>query len=80
METHNNGYKYNQYYKWENKCVQPYDYERNGLLKHLMSHDIVESKNSALQYLLSYIENSFIIVMKNIERLQHFKDYAYMTY
>lgn len=80
METHNNGHRYYNYYKWEKRENQPYDYARNGLLKHLMSHDIIESKNSTLQYLLKFIENTFIIMMKNIERLQHFKDYTYMKY
>ncbi len=77
METHNNGYRFYNYSKWNVIKNAPYDYERNGLLKHLMSHTIVESKNKALQALLSFIENSLIILMKYIERLQHFKDYAY---
>lgn len=80
METHNNGHRYYNYCKWEDKKNQPYDYARNGLLKHLMSTTIIESKNSTLQYLLKYIENTFIIMMKNIERFKHFKDYAFMKY
>lgn len=80
MKTHNNGHRYYNYCKWEKRMNQPYDYARNGLLKHLMSHDIIESKNSTLQYLLKYIENTFTIVMKSIERFQHFKDYTYTKY
>lgn len=80
METHNNGYRYHNYNLWESKMNQPYDYANKGLLRHLMSHDIIESKNSTLQYLLKYIENTFIIMMKNIKRLQHFKDYTYAKY
>lgn len=79
METHTNGYRYKDYDKWEFKKHKPYNYQKNGLLKHIMSHTIVESKNSSLQYLLKYIENSLFIVMKFTERLQHFKDYAYVN-
>lgn len=77
MEVHTNNYRFYNYKKWEHKKNAPYDYERNGLLKHLMSHTIIESKNSFLQYLLNYIEKSLVILMKFVERMQHFKDYAY---
>jgi len=77
METHSNNHRFYNYNAWENKLHQPYDYERNGLLKYILSHKLVESKNTTFQYLLKYIENSLIIVMKFAERLQHFKDPAY---
>lgn len=77
METHTNGQHYYNYCKWEHKKHQPYDYERNGLLNKLLSHKIVESENQALQYLLNYIEKSFVILMKFTERMQNFKNYAY---
>ena len=77
METHTNGYRFINYEVWSNKKNQPYDYEKNGILKHIMSHSIVESKNQFLQYLLQYIEKSLIICMKFVERMQHFKDPAY---
>ena len=77
MEAHTNGQHYYNYCKWERKKHSPYDYERNGLLNKLLSHKIVESENHALQYLLNYIEKSFVILMKYTERMQNFKHYAY---
>jgi len=77
MEIRKNGTRFYDYIKWENKKHQPYDYERYGLLKHLMSHKIIESKNTTLQYLLSVIEESLIMVMRMVDRLKHFKDYAW---
>lgn len=77
MKTYPNNTRYNCNSAWETRLNQPYDYEKNGLLKHLMSHVIIESKNKTLQYLLKYIEGSFIFLMKYIKRLQHFKDPAY---
>ena len=77
METHSNGYRYYNYNEWGNKKYLPYDYEKNGLLRHLLSHVIIESKNETLQFLLDFIEKSFIITMKQVDRLKNFKNYAY---
>lgn len=78
MEVYKNGYRYYNYSTWDQKgSVQPYDYERNGLLKHLLSHKIVESKNITLQYFLKFLENTLVMLMKLTERLKNFKNYAY---
>jgi hypothetical protein len=77
MKAYPNNYRHYDYGRWEAKKNQPYDYARHGFFKHIMSHKIIESENETLQYLLKYLENSFIMVMKFVERLQHFKDYAY---
>ena len=75
MQYRENGTRYTNYCLWESKKYSVYDYERNGLLKHIMSHKIVESTNPILQSVLLYYEKSIIFVLKYIDRLRHFKNY-----
>lgn len=78
MEIYKNGYRYYNYVAWDQQVKgQPYDYERKGLLKHLLSHKIIESKNTTLQYFLKFLENTLVMLMKLVERLKNFKNYAY---
>ena len=77
MKTYPNGHRFYNYQNWEQKKNQPYDYERYGFFNKIMSHVVVQSKNETFQHLLKYLENSFIVLMKFTQRMQHFKDYAY---
>lgn len=75
MQYRENGTRYKDYCLWEDKKYSPYNYERNGLLKHIMSNKIVGSQNSILQFVLSYYEKSIIFLLKYVDRLKHFKNY-----
>lgn len=75
MQYKENGTRYKDYCLWENKKNTPYDYERYGLLQHMMSNKIVNSQNSILQFILSYYEKSIIFILKYIDRLKNFKNY-----
>ena len=75
MQYRDNGVRYKDYCLWEDRKNSPYDYERYGLLKHIMSNKIVSTNNSILQFVLSYYEKSLIYVMKYIDRLKNFKNY-----
>jgi hypothetical protein len=75
MEINNNGNRFKNYYKWEDVKNAPYNYERNGLLQHIMSNVIVKSKNEILQTVLKYFESSLIYLMKYIDHLKNFKNY-----
>lgn len=85
METRQNGNRFDNYYKWGYVPNAPYDYRRNGLLKHLMSKIIVDAatnedgewRKNVLGTTLNFIETSFVFLMKYTERLQNFKNYAY---
>lgn len=70
-----NGTKYKDYCEWEIRKQSPYDYERNGLLQHILSRSIVESKNHTLKTILFYYEKSLVFLMKYIDRLKNFKNY-----
>ena len=75
MEYRENGTQYEGYAEWETVLNAPYDYKRKGLLQHIMSKRIVNTKNVMLQNTLKYFEQSLIFVMKYIDRLKHFKNY-----
>lgn len=74
MEANANGTRFKNYYLWEDKKNMPYDYSREGLLKHIMSPVILNTKNPALKILLDYIESSMIFVMKYTDILKNFKN------
>ena len=75
MQYKENGTRYKDYCLWENRKNNPYDYERHGLLQHMMSNKIVNSQNSILQFILMYYEKSIIFILKYIDRLKNFKNY-----
>ena len=75
MQYRENGSKYKEYYLWEDRKNKPYDYEKHGLLQHIMSNVIVNSHNSILQFVLSYYEKSIVFLLKYVDRLKHFKNY-----
>jgi hypothetical protein len=77
MEIRNNGLRFNKYNLWEDAKYLPYDYARNGLLKHIMSSRIVDTTNPALKVILQFVESSLIFVMKYIDILKNFKNIHY---
>lgn len=74
MRYRASGTRYKNYYKWEKTKNTPYDYEKNGLLKHIMSSKITNTNNVALKILLSYFESSMIFLMKYVDILKNFKN------
>lgn len=75
MNIEENNARFANYYKWETRLHEPYNYLRNGLVKHLLSPRIVESKNSFLQSVLSIYETSIEYVLKSIDYVKNFKNY-----
>ena len=87
MNTYSNGYRFYNYDKWGDIKKEEYDYVRNGLFNRIMSHVIVSAatdengnwKNNLLGNILKFAENSLIIAMDGVKRLQHFHDIGYMN-
>lgn len=77
MEVQRNEQRYNQYWKWNKELYGVYDYERCGLINHLLTKNIVETKNKTTQIILSFYESSLIFLMKYVDKLKHFKDVAW---
>lgn len=74
MEIRGNGTRFSEYDQWEDVKHQPYNYTKNGLLTHIMSNSIVNTSNSALRFVLQYVESSLIYIMKYTDILKNFKN------
>lgn len=77
METRPNGTRYDQYYMWNTEKNAPYDYRRKGLIRHLLSPSITETKNKTTRIILTFYEQSLIFLMQYVDMLKHFKDAAW---
>lgn len=66
--------RYSNYYKWENRKNEDYNYERDGLLQHIMSGVIVKTTNSLTRYFLNFYEYSIIFLLKYVDILKNFKN------
>ena len=75
MKIHENGHRFANDYKWETLKNQPYAYAQEGLIKHLLSHKLTESKNPFLQYVLKYYEYSLIYLFKSADILKNFHNF-----
>lgn len=75
MKYQENGEKYKDYCEWESVHQRSYNYEKYGLLKHIISHKIIETQNNILKMVLLNFEKSLIFLMKYVDRLKHFKNY-----
>ena len=75
MIRRENGERFKYYYRWNKAIRDNYNYSVEGLLKHIMSPSIVNSKNKFLQYILKYFETSLVFLMHYVDRLKHFKNY-----
>jgi hypothetical protein len=54
MKHYENGMRFKYYHEWETTNNKPYNYERYGLLKHLLSSRIINTENNILKYLINY--------------------------
>ena len=76
MKTiYTNGTRFNSYRLFEKRLHTRYDYANDGLLKHLISRRIRDTKNPVLRYILNYMESSFIFAMKTVDILQNIHNY-----
>ena len=74
MKYKANGNRYKNYYKWEDFKNESYNYERDGLLKHIMSRKIVDTNNYILKLMLDYYERSLVFLMRYADELRNFKN------
>ena len=74
LRQYSNNYSRRNYSLWDDRKNMPYDYEKEGLLKHIMSHTIVQTRNPLLRKMLSFYEGSLVWVMKYVDVLRNFKN------
>lgn len=77
MKTYENGHRFINYDEYEHRLHQPYNYTKHGLLQHLMSHKITESKNKPLRIILKFVNDSFVQLLHYIDQLRYFKVYTW---
>ena len=75
MKVQDNGTYTGNYYIWERKLHQPYDYEHNGLVNRILSHKIYNTTNPFLKYIVEVYERSLIYCMKYADILANFINY-----
>lgn len=74
MEHNANGNRYKNFYRWESVKNEGYDYEREGLIKRLMSSRIINTNNKVLKIILDYYETSLVFLMRYVDILKNFKN------
>lgn len=74
MEQRPNGQRYINYKLWGVTKQTPYDYEREGLVKRIVSKPIALSQNPVLKIVLQIYEFSVVFVLKYIDILKNFKN------
>lgn len=77
MDIKPNGTRYYEYKQWDVEKYAPYDYERHGLIKHLLSPSITNTNNVTTRIILTFYEKSLVFLMKYVDRLKHFKDISW---
>lgn len=79
MEIYENNYRFRNNYKWEDLKNQPYNYEQNGLVKHLLSNRIINSTNPITQFFVKYFDSTIIFCFKAIDNLKNFKNFNWQN-
>ena len=74
MEQRPNGYKYRNYDLWETTKQTPYNYQRDGLVKRIVSKPIANTDNPILKIVLQFYESTVVFLLKYVDILKHFKD------
>lgn len=74
LRQYSNNYSRRNYSLWDDRKNMPYDYEKEGLLKHIMSRTIVQTRNPLLRKMLGFYEGSLVWVMKYVDVLRNFKN------
>jgi hypothetical protein len=75
MEIRENGHRFTNNYKWEDLKHQPYEYAQKGLLKHLLSHKITETKHPVLRFVLDFYEYCIVYFFKSADILKNFHNF-----
>lgn len=74
MVTLPNGTRYNYTQYYDQVLNQPYNYAREGLLKHLVSKRLVTSENSITRFMYQVFEKQMVFVLKYADLLANFKN------
>lgn len=74
MKVYPNGTRYEYTALYDDVLNQPYDYSRNGLLKHLMSARITNTQNPVTRLIVDTFEKEITTLLKVVDVLANFKN------
>ena len=74
MKVYPNGTRYEYTSLYDDVLNQPYDYEKNGLLKYLMSGRITNSPNPITSFLVRVFEKEIVMLLRVTDVLANFKN------
>jgi hypothetical protein len=74
MKSYKNGHRYEYTEYYDKPLNQPYDYERNGLLKHMVSQRIVNTTNPITKFIYNVFEKELVFVLKYADILANFRN------
>ena len=75
VEKNGTRYEYTEYY--DKALNLPYDYERRGLLQHMMSQRIVNTENPITRFIYNVFEKELVFLLKYTDILANFKNPYY---
>ncbi len=74
MQVYPNGSRYSYTRLYDEELNKPYDYENEGLLRHLMSARITNSQNPITSFLVRVFEQEIVMLLKVTDVLANFKN------
>lgn len=74
MKIFKNLKRFDNYILYNDLKHNPYNYERYGLINHLMSKSIYNTNNSITKFIINMFDKHFIFIMKYIDVLKNFNN------
>lgn len=72
MKTYKNGKRFNALKPYNKLRNNPYDYERHGLIRHLISKIIYDTKNPVTKFMIDTFEKDMVFLLKYVDVLMNF--------
>lgn len=72
MKTYKNGKRFEALKPYFMMKNNPYDYEYNGLIRHLISKVIYETKNPITKFMIDTFEKDIVFLLKYVDVLMNF--------
>ncbi len=72
MKTYKNGKRFEALKPYNMMKNNPYDYERHGLIRHLISKIIYDTKNPVTKFMIDTFEKDMVFLLKYVDVLMNF--------
>lgn len=72
MKTYKNGKRFDALKPYHMMKNNPYDYEHNGLIRHLISKVIYDTRNPITKFMIDTFEKDMIFLLKYVDVLMNF--------